>query len=356
MGERFVLKHIQMRLYLDNKYTIDFYCNFKENDLNIVSNEYFSTINKINVYNPNSKGLKPYIFKITYCENCSQMILTNRQEGAAFKCVNCNKESHVCSCKSSKELEIVKSFEDSVGITCTSLDGFTGYLLLCPFDANEYEICNIQKILESQNFVKESKDITIYKFLFLQLFNHNMIVKSISPSSVLFFSTKFNSNDYEYNNSIEKIDLALESVNKINKNTMSASISVSPQEATDKFVTATDSSIMKLLEKTVDEDYLNIDAQIILAHQYIKSGRFEDAYEILITVLNIAPDNVEAKYALAFLQCAMEGQNLPEMEVDSVDVTTHENSYQNDSPKYIFSDPLEKKERYVEALKNKLGK
>lgn len=349
-----MLNHVQMRFYSDGKYTLDFYCSFEEGDVALVSNTYSSTINKINVYNTDNKGPKSYPFKIIYCANCAQMILTNRKEGSVFRCVNCKKESPVCTVNKSRELEIVKTFQDNVGINCTPLDGFTGYLLLFPFDANRQEVSKIRKILDDQNFIEESKDNILYKYLFFRMFSHNMIIKSINPSSVLFYSTTFSNSDYEYNNSIEKIDIVLESIKKINKNTMSASTAVNPQ-TTPKFMTATDSAVTELLEEKVDEDYLNVDAQIVLAYQYIRNKRFKDAHKLLIAALNIESDNEEAKRALVSLQYAMKGQDLLEMEVDCIEMTNYADNCQNDSPKYIFTNAFKKKEQYMEALKKYLN-
>lgn len=282
--------HAQLRIYLDNTFTIDLYHDINDSEYILkIALVYKNMLNKINTYLPQNRGIRPVRYKMVKCPKCNQFIMTNRKNSFKITCKACETKFSVNPLNEEKFVNLVLEFEKEANIVCESLKNHMGYLIVVSYNCDDKSKKEIKNILTFNNFIEDDNaDRAIYHFLLAHFIERTVDLDIESQFVTFKYKTEFMDEEVEYNGNVERIQDVVSKIMEITPNIHSMSISVDSQQD-DGLLTNND--MLSFSKQLANKYKLDIDFIAFSAYQSLLHGKIMDAYKILLPALNMAPDN-----------------------------------------------------------------
>lgn len=282
--------YAQLRIYLDNTYTLDLYHDINDSEYILkIALVYKDMLNKINTYLPQNRGIRPIRYKMVKCPKCNQFIMTNRKNGFKITCKTCETRFSVNPLNEEKFVNLVLGFEKEANIVCKSLKNHMGYLIVISYNCYDESIKEIKKILTLNNFIEDDDpDKAIYSILLAHFCERTADIDVKSQFVTFKYKTKFMDEEVEYNGNVERIQDVVSKIMEVTPYIHSMSIFVDSQQDDGLF---TDNDMLSFSKQLANKYKLNIDFIVFSAYQSLIHGKIEDAYKTLLPALNMDPDN-----------------------------------------------------------------
>lgn len=295
--------YVQLRMYLDDTITLDLYGDPSDNSYAANMADLYRTFKRRleSELLPNiAIRANPYL--VTKCNDCGQFILTNRDVDSDFTCKNCESKQRVIQITNDSFDGAISKFEKLTSINRNQLNQHKIYLMFANVPDNKEAI--LMQIMLENSYEQILEHNGMFRQMIAELYHRGIIEKVTEKKMPIMFS-KSVTDEIEYNHNVRSVQKIITQIRRsVDVGIFSISTTIDVKSTEYPLLCGNINDELRSIESAIDKMMSNEDAEIdpaaflAKANNLIMQKRYKEARDVVDFVLQIAPNDTNAKHTL----------------------------------------------------------